>query len=625
MHMPITDAGQSGFQEGNGAQYTWMVPQDLRDLIRGMGASAAALSKLDTFFTQINAGQNKPYAWLGNEPTLGSPWVYLSAGAPWRAQEIVRESETTMFADTPQGLPGNDDLGTMSAWWIWCAMGLYPQNPSVRVLDIGSPLFRRVTVYAPGGPAIRITAPAAVDDAPYVQALRVNGTPTERTWIALPMSGTVSLDFDLGTAPNKTWGAAVQDAPPSFAPGTVAFPPSTTATLADAAPQVTVAPGGTTSYTFEIHNNGTSAQSIVWRAKAPQGVTFAPAQGSLSVTPGSTVPVNVRVHASSSLRGGLYDVPVDATGNGAPIQHLNAMVRVQNGNQTLRLGYIENRWDNSVTPIDPVSGAIGQDIKTGAEPRDAVLSADGTRLYVADRSAQAVTVIDTVKQTAITTVKVGHAPNGIAITPDGKTVWVANNDDGTIQSIDTATLKVSAPMTVGKNPRYIAIAPDGLMLYVTNEGSNSVTPLDLRTLTLLTPIPTGALPSGIAITPDGKKAYVADFGSNDVTPIDLVHGAALPAIPAGVSPVLVAMAPDGSVALVSNFATTTVTPIDIATDKPQPDIQVGGAPYGIAFTRDSQTAIVVIRRDNALVFLDLRTRRVGAPIRLGTSPYTIAM
>lgn len=625
MHTPITDSGQSGFQEGNSAQYTWMVPQDLRDLIRGMGGNAPALAKLGSFFTEINAGQNKPFAWLGNEPTLGSPWVYLYAGAPWRAQEIVRKSETTMFADTPQGLPGNDDLGTMSSWWIWCAMGLYPQNPSVRVLDIGSPLFRGVTLHAPNGPTIRIHAPAAADAAPYVQALRVNGKSTQQTSIALPIRGTVTLDFDLGTAANKTWGTAVDDEPPSFAPGTVGFPATTTATLADASPQVSVAPGASTWYTFEIHNAGESAQSIVWQARAPQGVTLTPAQGALDVAPGATTSVRVQVGAASGLRAGVYDVPVSATGNGAPIEHLNAMVRVQNAGATLHLGYIENRWDNTVTPIDPLTGAIGEDIKAGSEPRDAVLSPDGSRLYVADRSGQSVTVIDTLKQAPIATVKVRHAPNGVAITHDGKTVWVANNDDGTIQSIDTSTLKASAPMTVGKNPRYIAIAPDGSTLYVTNEGSNSVTPLDLRTLTFQAPIPTGALPGGIAITPDGKKAYVADFGSNDVIPIDLVHRTALPAIPVGVSPIVVAIAPDGATALVSNFASTTVTPIDVATDKARANIDVGGAPYGIAFTRDSQTAIVVIRRDNACVFVDMRTGHVGTPIRLGTSPYTIAL
>ncbi|HEY1868700.1 MAG TPA: GH92 family glycosyl hydrolase, partial [Candidatus Cybelea sp.] len=59
-----TENGQSGFQEGNAAQYTWMVPHDLRDLITAMGGPRAAGAKLDEFFTQINAGQDKPYAWL---------------------------------------------------------------------------------------------------------------------------------------------------------------------------------------------------------------------------------------------------------------------------------------------------------------------------------------------------------------------------------------------------------------------------------------------------------------------------------------------------------------------------------------------------------------------------------
>ncbi|HEY2553970.1 MAG TPA: GH92 family glycosyl hydrolase, partial [Candidatus Cybelea sp.] len=136
MQTPLTENGQSGFQEGDAAQYTWMVPQDLRDLAAAMGGVRPATAKLDAFFTELDAGQDKPYAWLGNEPSLGAPWVYLSLGEPWRAQEIVRRALTTLYADTPAGLPGNDDLGTMSAWYLWCAIGLYPQNPAVRYLDV---------------------------------------------------------------------------------------------------------------------------------------------------------------------------------------------------------------------------------------------------------------------------------------------------------------------------------------------------------------------------------------------------------------------------------------------------------------------------------------------------------
>jgi predicted alpha-1,2-mannosidase len=221
---PITENGQSGFQEGNAAQYTWMVPQDLRDLIRGMGGRAATRKKLNVFFTHLNAGQSEPYAWLGNEPSLGSPWTYLSAGAPWRTQQIVRRAITALYNTTPAGLPGNDDLGAMSSWYIWCAIGLYPQNPAVRVLDVGSPLFTRVQLASPTGVTIEIDAPGASDARPYVDGLRVNGQATEKTWVALPEQGALRLDFSLASQPDTHWGAAAEDAPPSYAAGGINFP-----------------------------------------------------------------------------------------------------------------------------------------------------------------------------------------------------------------------------------------------------------------------------------------------------------------------------------------------------------------------------------------------------------------
>jgi predicted alpha-1,2-mannosidase len=67
--------GQDGFQEGNAAQYTWMVPQNLQGLIAGLGGDQAAVARLDTFFTQLNVGPNEPYEWAGNEPSLDTPWV----------------------------------------------------------------------------------------------------------------------------------------------------------------------------------------------------------------------------------------------------------------------------------------------------------------------------------------------------------------------------------------------------------------------------------------------------------------------------------------------------------------------------------------------------------------------
>src|SRR5439155_19146477 len=103
--------GQSGFQEGNAAQYTFMVPQNLGALVDGLGGPEAAQRWLDGYFTKLNVGPNEPFHWQGNEPTFGTPWAYDSAGAPWKTQATVRRIMTELYKPVPGGEPGNDDLG----------------------------------------------------------------------------------------------------------------------------------------------------------------------------------------------------------------------------------------------------------------------------------------------------------------------------------------------------------------------------------------------------------------------------------------------------------------------------------------------------------------------------------
>lgn len=158
---PFTPAQTTDYVEGNAAQYTWMVPHDLPGLFRLMGGNAAVTGRLDTFFTRLNAGGGEPYAYLGNEPSFGTPWAYDYAGRPDRARDTVRRALATLFADRPDGLVGNDDLGAMSSWAVWAALGMYPQTPGTGQLALAEPLFRTVTLHRPGGPRIAITAPAA--------------------------------------------------------------------------------------------------------------------------------------------------------------------------------------------------------------------------------------------------------------------------------------------------------------------------------------------------------------------------------------------------------------------------------------------------------------------------------
>jgi putative alpha-1,2-mannosidase len=195
-----------------------MVPFDLEHLIERMGGRETARARLDKVFEKLNAGASQPYAWMGNEPGAGLPWIYLSLGQPWKTQESTHRILGTLFNDTPHGLPGNDDMGQMSSWYVWTALGLYPENPAVRILDIGSPLFPHITVHPKRGPQLTIDAPGATAALTYVQNLSVNGKTREKPWIELPEKDRVKLTFHLGAKPNREWGSSPASAPPSYAP-----------------------------------------------------------------------------------------------------------------------------------------------------------------------------------------------------------------------------------------------------------------------------------------------------------------------------------------------------------------------------------------------------------------------
>ncbi len=194
----------NGFVEGDSSQYSWMVPYDLPGLFDAMGGNGSAIQRLDTHFTQLNAGGTGPYAYMGNEPEFAVPWEYDFAGAPSRTQEVVRRIEQSLFLATPDGLPGNDDGGAMSSWYVFAAMGLYPEIPGVAGFAIGSPLFSSITVHLGNGNLLQITGLGAAEDAPYVQSLALNGQPFASSWLPFQsiMNG-ATLQFTLGTAPGQ--------------------------------------------------------------------------------------------------------------------------------------------------------------------------------------------------------------------------------------------------------------------------------------------------------------------------------------------------------------------------------------------------------------------------------------
>lgn len=238
---PYDNLGGGGFVEGDSAQYTWMVPQDPGGLIARMGGRAKAAARLHRFLRELNGGPggtHTDHALLGNEPTLQTPWLYDWMGQPYRTQAAVRRALLTLYGTAPDGYPGNDDLGTLSAWYVFGALGVYPEVPGVGVLALGSPLFGRAEIRLPHRRRALILATAQKSTtvgsgdrrhrrvsalspavAPYVQSLRLNGRPYGQPWTTYcALARGATLSFRLGQHPNRRWGAGAAAVPPSFGP-----------------------------------------------------------------------------------------------------------------------------------------------------------------------------------------------------------------------------------------------------------------------------------------------------------------------------------------------------------------------------------------------------------------------
>jgi predicted alpha-1,2-mannosidase len=223
---PLNPAQESPYVEGNAAQYTWMVPHNLGGLVNLMGGPQTAAQRLDHHFTELNGGLSRPYFYIGNEPEHNVPWAYHFARKPAGASSAVRRVMAESFTTGAGGLPGNDDLGATSAWYVWSALGMYPVTPGADTLAVHGAQFPSVTIVRGAG---NITINGGSATAPYVQSLTLGGTPVTRNWIRYgDIAGGATLGYTMGTAPSA-WGTGANDVPPSYTDG--ATQPATPADL----------------------------------------------------------------------------------------------------------------------------------------------------------------------------------------------------------------------------------------------------------------------------------------------------------------------------------------------------------------------------------------------------------
>lgn len=215
------------YKEASGWQMVWFVPHDVQGLINLMGGREKFVERLDEFFTlpynpkgiaRDVTGMVGQYC-HGDEPDHQAPYLYNWAGAPWKTQEVVRKILRLMYGSDKDGLglSGMDDQGENCSWYVLSAMGFYTVDPARPQYIIGSPIFDEVTLHMGNGKDLVIVANNNSEKNIYIQSATLNGKPLDKPWFdhsAIANGG--KLVFNMGPAPNKSWGSAPESAPPSM-------------------------------------------------------------------------------------------------------------------------------------------------------------------------------------------------------------------------------------------------------------------------------------------------------------------------------------------------------------------------------------------------------------------------
>ena len=200
---PLTE----DFRESTYKNYFWMVPYDIAGLIEIIGGKAAAEKRLDEFFTRLDAGYNDAWFASGNEPSFHIPWIYNWVGTPYKAQEIINRVLNEQYSSKIDGLPGNDDLGTMGAWYVFACIGLYPEIPGVGGFTVNTPIFSSVKVHLKKGDMV---IKGGSEKNIYIKSMKLNGKPYDSTWIDWDqLNNGATIEYTTSSKPDVKWGTKV--------------------------------------------------------------------------------------------------------------------------------------------------------------------------------------------------------------------------------------------------------------------------------------------------------------------------------------------------------------------------------------------------------------------------------
>jgi len=195
----------SDYAEADAWQSLWMTANhDETTLASAFGGADAALAQLETMFEDTQqdwqtsdpsaANFPRPYYWAGNEPDLNAAYVFAQLGQPRSTAKWLHWLEATWYSDRPDGVPGNDDGGTMGAWYVLSTLGVYPVAGSDRWI-LGAPHFASARVHV-GDHDLVIVADGASDSAIYVESIELDGVPIEAPYVTqAQLAGASELRF----------------------------------------------------------------------------------------------------------------------------------------------------------------------------------------------------------------------------------------------------------------------------------------------------------------------------------------------------------------------------------------------------------------------------------------------
>ena len=169
--------GMSGYKEGDKWVYSYFVPQDAKDLINLLGGNKQFAFRLDSALSHS-------VILFDNETVFHLPYLFNQAGMPELTQKWCRQIMLERFSNSPGGLPGNDDLGSTSSWYVFSAIGIYPVCPGRPIYAIGSPLFQSIKLHLPNGKEFVINSTGSSVKNSFIQSIYINGRPWQQLTIS---------------------------------------------------------------------------------------------------------------------------------------------------------------------------------------------------------------------------------------------------------------------------------------------------------------------------------------------------------------------------------------------------------------------------------------------------------